>query len=101
MCDPKWPEKITDMLRLGWGVSPKDRSSMDAVCATCERKSNPRRTKKQTRSWMLLVRVKCLFTEGFRMGKSEYRGPIRYDERDKIKIMDAFLQEYNISSSRV
>jgi hypothetical protein len=53
MCDPKWPDKISDMLRLGWGVSPKDRSSMDAVCATCVRKSNPRRTKKQTRSWML------------------------------------------------
>jgi hypothetical protein len=37
MCDPKWPEKIVlKMLRLGWGVSPKDRPSMDEVCATCE-----------------------------------------------------------------
>jgi serine/threonine protein kinase len=34
MCDPKWPEKITEMLRLGWDVSLKDRPSMDEICAT-------------------------------------------------------------------
>jgi serine/threonine protein kinase len=33
-CDPKWPAEITDMMRLGWGVSIKDRPSMDDVCAT-------------------------------------------------------------------
>jgi serine/threonine protein kinase len=34
MCDPKWPARITEMLRLGWGVSIKDRPSMDDICAT-------------------------------------------------------------------
>jgi serine/threonine protein kinase len=34
MCDPKWPRTISAMLRAGWGVSIKDRPSMDDICAT-------------------------------------------------------------------
>jgi serine/threonine protein kinase len=32
MCDPKWPESISNMMKLGWGVSIKNRPSMDDVC---------------------------------------------------------------------
>jgi hypothetical protein len=33
MCDPKWPQEITEMLKLGWGVFNR-RPSMDDICAT-------------------------------------------------------------------
>jgi serine/threonine protein kinase len=33
MCDPKWPEKISKVMKLGWGASLKDRPSMEEICA--------------------------------------------------------------------
>jgi serine/threonine protein kinase len=34
MCDPKWPDEITEMLRLGWGSIIKSRPSMEDICST-------------------------------------------------------------------
>jgi hypothetical protein len=58
--------------------------------STCER--NPTKTDEEVDEIMDASRVKCLFTEGFRMlGYVQYRGPIRYGRKvDKVKIMDPF-----------